>query len=60
MNEFEARVRICCEDIETALEEFETLTGAKIIGLNFKRIDLDEQKCHKPFEYLVSMTSMDK
>lgn len=44
-----------CDDIEILLEEFEETTGNQVSEIKVSRVEVDEKKCHKAFEYLVGV-----
>lgn len=44
-----------CDDIETLLEEFEEATGRQVFTIKVSRVEVDEKKCHKAFEYIVKI-----
>ena len=43
------------DDIEILLEEFEELTGRQISIVTIMRVECDEKKYHKAFEYIVKV-----
>ncbi len=39
------------DDIEILLEDFEDVTGRRVTTISVSRMEVDERKCHKSFEY---------
>lgn len=43
------------DDITILLEEFEEVTGRQVIKIHIGRVDIDEKKYHKAFEYIAAI-----
>lgn len=48
------------DDLEILLEEFEEATGRQVYRISITRVDCDEKKFHRAFEYAVEIKVSDK